>query len=83
MKLLLSSLLFASASMLSAAAPQAATPAAQPAVQPTPPSIERQMLARQYISLTVSPDEFIATMRTAAAAMIEAKSKKKVMETSR
>lgn len=57
-----------------AAAPQPSQPAPlEHAAQPVPPSLERQQLARHYISLTVSPDGFIADMRTAAAAALTAK----------
>ncbi len=65
MKLLLSALLLGSASMLSAAAPQSTQPA--PPAQPAPPSIERQELGRRYISLAVSPEQFMAGIRASAA----------------
>jgi len=61
MKLLFSSVLLATASMLSAATPQSAPPA--PAAEPAPPSIERQQLARQYVQLTATADQFVDLFR--------------------
>ena len=61
MKLLFSSVLLATASMLSAATPQSAPPA--PAAEPAPPSVERQQLARQYVQLTATADQFVDLFR--------------------
>jgi len=68
MKLVLSLALLAAAPALSAAAPEAPAPVpSQSRADAGPPSIERQMLARRYVSLAVSPDQFIAGMRAMAA----------------
>jgi hypothetical protein len=66
MKFLLSLGLLLSAPALSAAAAPP-RPTAQPAAQPAPPSLERQALARQFIGLTVSADQFIDLIRAQAA----------------
>ena len=63
---LTSSALFAAAPP--AAAPAPAEPAAAPALLAPPPAIERQMLARRYVSLAVSPDQFLDMFRSGLAA---------------
>lgn len=73
--LFISLALLAGASTLAAAAP----PPAEPLVpqnsvmaEPAPPSLERQALARRYVSLTLPPDKFIAGMRFSTSRMVVA-----------
>jgi hypothetical protein len=69
MKLLFLSLALASSSVIAAAQP-ASQPAssAQAAARQAPPSIERQMLARQYIGMVVTPEQYLRLMRAGVAA---------------
>jgi hypothetical protein len=63
MKYLLASFLLATASSTALmAAPDAAAPTVQ-AVKTEAPSLERVELARRFVKLTVSPDQFVETMR--------------------
>ncbi len=62
--------LLASAPALSAAAPKAAPPV-QAAAQAAPPSVERQTLARRYVSLSLTPERLMESFRDQSAAMME------------
>lgn len=71
MKHVLSLALLAAAPALSAAAPVAPTPAPVPAkAEPAPPSIERQMLARRYVTLALPPQKFVDGMRFTTSRMV-------------
>jgi hypothetical protein len=60
---------FASSTLLAAAPPTPVAPATPvaPTSADAPPSLERQQLARRYISLAVTPNQFMAAMRGSAA----------------
>ena len=68
MRLIRSSLVIALASstLIAAAPPQVPAPAPEPtaAATPAPPSLERQQLARQYIQLTATADQFVDMFQT-------------------
>jgi hypothetical protein len=66
-KLVYSALVVALASSVVSAAPPQSTNDVQPqAEQALPPMMEKILLARRYISLAVSPDQFIESVRSGA-----------------